>query len=81
MQCFHSGLSFHAKVLQKYTDLRPLATAAFQTLVAKRRKHDADPDAPPRRPMFIDTCHAHASDSPEVKRRWPAFYTGPDRVS
>jgi hypothetical protein len=61
--------------------LRPLATAAFQTLVAKRRKSEQDPSAPPRRPMFIDTCHAHASDSPEVKRRWPAFYTGPDRAS
>ena len=57
--------------------LRPLATAAFQTLVAKRRKHEADASEPPRRPMFLDTCHAHASDSPEVKRRWPDFYTGP----
>jgi len=56
--------------------LRPLATAAFQTLVAKRRKREADTNAPPRRPMFLDTCHAHASDSPEVKRRWPDFYTG-----
>ena len=60
--------------------LRPLATAAFQTLVAKRRKRERDPTVPPERPMFINTCHAHASDSPEVKRRWPAFYTGPDRA-
>ena len=58
--------------------LRPLATAAYQTLVAKRRKVEKDPDAAPRRPMFLDTCHAHASDSPEVKRSWPAFYTGPN---
>ena len=58
--------------------LRPLATTAYQTMVARRRKVEKDPDAPPRRPMFIDTCHAHASDSPEVKRRWPAFYTGPN---
>jgi hypothetical protein len=49
--------------------------------VAKRRRPETDPDAPPKRPMFIGTCHAHASDSPEVKRRWPAFYTGPDRAS
>ena len=61
--------------------LRPLATTAFQTLVAKRRKAEADPDAPPERPMFLNTCHAHATDSPEVKRRWPAFYTGPDKAS
>ena len=58
--------------------LRPLATAAFQTLVAKRRKREADADGPPKRPVFLNTCHAHASDSPEVKRRWPAFYTGTD---
>ena len=61
--------------------LRPLATAAYQTLVAKRRKRDADRGAPPKRPLFLDTCHAHASDSPEVKRRWPAFYTGPDSAA
>ncbi|GMQ76861.1 MAG: DUF2889 domain-containing protein [Gammaproteobacteria bacterium] len=60
--------------------LRPLATVAFQTLVAKRRKRESDPDAAPGRPLFINTCHAHASDSPEVKRRWPAFYTGPERA-
>ncbi len=60
--------------------LRPLATTAFQTLVSKRRKRESDPDAPPKRPLFINTCHAHASDSPEVKRRWPAFYTGPERT-
>lgn len=63
--------------------LRPLATTAFQTLVARRRsaEAEADPDAPPRRPIFLDTCHAHATDSPEVKRRWPAFYTGRDEAS
>jgi hypothetical protein len=61
--------------------LRPLATAAYQTLVAKRRKREANPDAPPKRPLFLDTCHAHATDSPEVKRRWPAFYTGPDSAA
>ena len=63
--------------------LRPLATAAYQALVAKRRKSEAntDADAPPRRPLFLDTCPAHASDSPEVKRRWPAFYTGPDSAA
>lgn len=61
--------------------LRPLATAAYQTLVARRRTREADRDAPARRPMFLDTCHAHASDSPEVKRRWPAFYTGSGRAT
>jgi hypothetical protein len=27
----------------------------------------------------LDTCHALASDSPVVKRRWPRVYSGPDR--
>ena len=55
--------------------LRPVATTAFQTLVAARSKRPQDPA---RRPFLLDTCHAHASDSPIVKERWPRFYTGPE---
>ncbi len=55
--------------------LRPVATTAFQTLVAARAKRPRDPD---RRPVWLDTCHAHASDSVIVKERWPRFYTGAD---
>lgn len=57
--------------------LRPIATTAFQTLVAARSKRQPDPD---RRPVWLDTCHAHASDGVIVKERWPRFYTGSDRV-
>lgn len=59
--------------------LRPLATTAFQTLVRARQREETTAEGAPRRPMFLDSCHAHASDSPVVKMRWPAFYTGPDR--
>lgn len=57
--------------------LRPLATAAYQTM------HQALEDRAnqnPRRgkPGIIDSCYALASDSPVVKREWPAFYTGRD---
>jgi hypothetical protein len=52
----------------------PLAVTAFQTLFAVReRRQAADPEA---KPATLDTCHALASTSPVVKRRWPRFYTG-----
>ncbi|MGI9332069.1 MAG: DUF2889 domain-containing protein [Gammaproteobacteria bacterium] len=54
--------------------LRPLATTAFQTLVAARsRQHERTRTG---RPRWLDTCHAHATASPVVKVRWPEFYTG-----
>ncbi|MCP5150094.1 MAG: DUF2889 domain-containing protein [Ectothiorhodospiraceae bacterium] len=57
--------------------VRTVATTAFQTLVAARARKPVDESKPPR---WIDTCHAHASDSPIVRDRWPRFYTGPDGV-
>ena len=62
----------------------PVATTAFQTMTARREDHgtqeakagtDAGPSAP-KRPPFLDTCHALASDGPVVKEQWPEFYTG-----
>ena len=57
--------------------LRPLATTAFQTLVARRHFGEV-PRESGGRPMWLNTCHAHAEDSPVTKERWPAFYTGPE---
>jgi hypothetical protein len=52
--------------------LGPVATTAFQTLVAARRASEAaDPN---RRPRFLDTCHALKSDGPVVQEQWPQFY-------
>lgn len=61
--------------------LQPMATVAFQTLYAVRRKQEdaGAAGATPARPPILDTCHAYASASPVVKRTWPHFYTGPDR--
>jgi hypothetical protein len=59
--------------------LGPMATTAFQTMTAKRlaeRKQD-----PSRRPSFLNTCHAHASDGVVVKQFWPQHYTGGDVAS
>ena len=54
----------------------PVATTAYQTLVAKRREREEDPEATQERPDVLDTCHALASDSPVVEQLWPDFYTG-----
>lgn len=69
--------------------LRAMGTVAFQTIFGYREKakrdaaHDAgyprseDPatDSTPRkRPAFLDTCHALASDGEVVRTHWPQFY-------
>jgi hypothetical protein len=60
--------------------LQPLGTVAFQTLYAVRVKRAqlaaAEGTQPSRPPALLNTCHAYASDSPVVGRRWPQFYTG-----
>ncbi|PCH63112.1 MAG: hypothetical protein COC19_01675 [SAR86 cluster bacterium] len=60
--------------------LFPMATAAMQTiwpmLKHQQNKADSDISSDNKRPFIIDTCHAWASDSPEVKVNAPKFYTG-----
>ena len=61
--------------------LGPVATTLFQTIYGRRYdQDDAKPpeDRPP--PLVLNTCHALASDSPVVKKRWPRAYTGQDRA-
>ena len=61
--------------------LGPVATTLFQTIYGRRYdQDDAKPpeDRPP--PLVLNTCHALASTSPVVKKRWPNAYTGPDRA-
>ena len=54
--------------------LGPMATTAFQTMAGQRRIQSApEPELPPQ---FLNTCHAHASDSAVVKAIYPKFYTG-----
>lgn len=69
--------------------LRAMGTVAFQTIYGYREKTRRDSgrdaglterDGPPaeatpgKRPAFLDTCHALASDSPVVQSHWPQFY-------
>ena len=58
--------------------IRPLATTAFQTLVASE-KHMAKQEiaVEGRPPNVLNTCFAHSDTSPITKERWPAFYVGP----
>jgi hypothetical protein len=62
--------------------LGPVATTMLQTVYGKRYDED-DAKAPEDRPTtpVLNTCHALASDSPVVKKRWPRAYTGPDQRS
>lgn len=76
----HRGCVHHVEML------RAMATVAFQTLYGwqERRKREAGQsqgDGPPgqdaapgRKPGFIDSCHALASDGEIVRTHWPEFY-------
>ncbi|HJT14225.1 MAG TPA: hypothetical protein VJ790_16515, partial [Dongiaceae bacterium] len=66
--------------------LRAMATVAFQTLYGyqERRRREtglSKSEGPPdrettagRRPGFIDSCHALASDGEVVRTQFPQFY-------
>lgn len=52
----------------------PLAVTAYQTLFPVRERRQRE--NPEQKPANLDSCHALASTSPVVKRRWPQFHTG-----
>jgi hypothetical protein len=56
--------------------LIPLATVAFQALVAVRASRPEAEDSTGR-PRKIDSCYAYSSERIVVQRRWPAFYRAP----
>lgn len=77
----HRGCVHHVELL------RTMATVAFQTLYGwqERKKRElgiTKADGPPadatpgKKPGFIDSCHALASDGEIVKEHWPQFYKG-----
>ena len=59
--------------------LGPIATTAFQTVYAARAERSKSAGKR-ERPALIDSCHAWASDSPVVAKRFPEFYTGPKKT-
>jgi hypothetical protein len=56
--------------------LVPMATVAYQTLTMLRA---ARPDVLDTHgvPVKIDSCYAYARHRDVVRRKWPAYYTGP----
>jgi hypothetical protein len=60
--------------------LRAMATVAFQTLYGWRARQQReagtseDPRDAARKPGFIDSCHALASDGEIVRTQYPRFY-------
>jgi hypothetical protein len=54
--------------------IQQMATVCFQT-ISPLQKTFGTPEAGRG---LVNTCYAHASTSPLVKRRWPSLYTGPD---
>jgi endonuclease IV len=55
--------------------LGAMATVAYQTIFTARNKW-RDTDGTTKRPVFLNTCHAFATDGEIVKKSWPEFYTG-----
>src|SRR5262249_56408644 len=57
--------------------LGAMATVAYQTMWKYvSEQMSATGTGPHRRPGFIDSCHAFASDGPVVREHWPEFYAG-----
>ncbi len=56
--------------------LLPMATTAYQALVMVRAGRSDALNAQGV-PVKIDSCWAYASDGEVVRRKWPAYYTGP----
>jgi Protein of unknown function (DUF2889) len=55
--------------------LGPIATTAFQTIYSARVELERR-DGIRKRPSLIDSCHAWASGSAMIKKRYPEYYTG-----
>lgn len=56
--------------------LGPIATTAYQTIFPWKHGERQAHGASRRRPAFLDTCHALASDGEVIRTHWPEFYTG-----
>ena len=58
--------------------LRPIATVCFQTMSGSRFRGDKEQTTKSKKhvkkPFFINSCHALASDGDIVKEFWPQFY-------
>jgi hypothetical protein len=60
--------------------LVPMATVAYQTLTLLRSSRPDILNAEGV-PVKIDSCYAYARNRDVVRRKWPAYYTGPGLVA
>ena len=61
--------------------LGAMATVAYQTMWKHVSAEMSEKGSGShRRPGFIDSCHAFASDGDIVRSKWPEFYTGPEEA-
>ena len=58
--------------------LGPLSATAYQTLHAALEERAAQQISRDK-PSILDTCVALSTDGEVVRKRWPAFYTGPSK--
>ncbi len=59
--------------------LGPMATTAFQTMVSisgPDKIPEAGKAAREHAPVYMNSCHSYATDSPVIKVYWPEFYEG-----
>ncbi|MBK19210.1 MAG: hypothetical protein CMM52_10300 [Rhodospirillaceae bacterium] len=57
--------------------LRPIGTIGYKTVKREAgRRNAVEDEKSSDMPYQVNTCHAMASDSEVVKKRWPHLYTG-----
>ena len=55
--------------------LQPMATVAFQTIVAVRQPRESGTgEKAAAKPALLNTCLAYADDGPVARRTWPHFF-------
>jgi hypothetical protein len=57
--------------------LGPVATTAIQTIASEHASR-SESKGEKRAPVFLNSCHTYADDSPVVKLQWPEHYRGDD---
>lgn len=57
--------------------LGPVATTAIQTIASEHASR-SESKGEKRPPVFLNSCHTYADDSPVVKLQWPEHYRGDD---
>lgn len=74
---FQTTVAKRAKELRKQQEAAKAKPAEAVADPAQAQSIGSGAEAPKRKPMVIDTCHAWKSDGALVQRYMPEFFTGP----